>query len=126
MNDHQKLVNVNRASGAVIGFIAASVIFIALVVIVKLSVKVPAIDADRDAVIFKALSEIRTNEVVSLNNVGWVDKQRGIVRLPIATAMQLVEHNWQNPAQARADLISRAAKANAPLPKQPAKANPFE
>jgi hypothetical protein len=126
MNDDQKLANVNHASGAAIGFIVASLIFLALVVIVKLSVKVPAIDADRNATISKALFEIRTNEVASLNNVGWVDKQRGIVRLPIATAMQLVGRNWQNPAQARADLTARAKKANAPLPKQPAKPNPFE
>ncbi|HEY5296906.1 MAG TPA: hypothetical protein VIK59_03185 [Verrucomicrobiae bacterium] len=126
MNDHQKLANVNRASGAVVGFMAASVIFIALVVIVKFSVKVPAIDADRAATISKALFEIRTNEIASLNNTGWVDQQRGIVRLPIDTAIQMVERNWQNPMNARADLISRAEKANAPLPKQPAKPNPFE
>jgi hypothetical protein len=126
MNDNQKLANVNRASGAVVGFIAASVIFIALVTIVKFSVKIPAIAADRDATISKALFEIRTNEAASLNSIGWVDKQHGVVRLPIETALQMVERNWQNPAQARADLISRAAKANAPLPKQPAKANPFE
>jgi len=118
--------NVNHASGAAIGFIAASLIFIVLVALVKFSLKVPAIDADRAATISQALYQIRTNEVASLNNVGWVDKQRGIVRLPIETAVQLTEHNWQNPAAARADLISRAEKAVAPLPKQPAKANPFE
>jgi len=126
MNDHQKLTNVNHASGAVIGFIAASVIFIALVVIVKFSVKVPAVDADRAATISKALFEIRTNEVASLNQVGWVDQQRGIVRLPIETALQMVERNWKNPTNARADLKTRAEKAAAPLPKQPAKPNPFE
>jgi hypothetical protein len=118
--------NINRASGAAIGFFAASLIFIALVAIVKFSARVPAIDADRAAAISQALFEIRTNEVASLNDAGWVDKQRGIVRLPIETALQLAEHNWQNPAQARADLNARVEKANAPLPKQPAKANPFE
>jgi hypothetical protein len=118
--------NINRASGAAIGFIIASVIFAVLVVITKCSVNVPAIDADHAAAISKALFEIRTNEVASLNNVGWIDKQRSIVRLPIETAMKLAERNWQNPADARADLIARAEKAAAPLPKQPAKPNPFE
>ena len=66
MNDHHKLANVNRASVAVIGFIVASVIFLALVVIVKFSVKVPAIDADRAAAISQALYQIRTNEVTVL------------------------------------------------------------
>ena len=89
MNRNQNTPDVNRASGAAVGFIIASVIFIVLVVIVKFSVSVPAIDADRAATISKALYEIRTNEVASLNNAGWIDKQRGIVRLPIETAMQI-------------------------------------
>jgi hypothetical protein len=126
MNQNEKLANVNRASGAAIGFIAASLIFVVLVVLVKFSVKVPAIDADRNAAISKALFEIRTNEIASLENVGWVDQQRGIVRLPIETALQMTEHEWQNSTNARADLIARAEKAAAPLPKQPAKPNPFE
>lgn len=116
--------NTNHASGAAIGFIAASLIFIALVAIVKFSVRVPAIDADRASAISRALYEIHTNEVVSLNHVGWVDQPRGIVRLPIETAMQMVER--QTPESARADLIWRAEQAGAPLPKQPAKPNPFE
>jgi hypothetical protein len=123
---NNEIKNVNHASGAAIGFIAASMIFIALVVLVKSSLKVPAIDADRAATISQALFEIRTNEIASLENTGWVDKQRGIVRLPIETALQMTELEWQNPANARADLISRAEKAAAPLPKQPAKPNPFE
>jgi hypothetical protein len=118
--------NINRASGAAIGFIVASLIFIALVVMVKFSVHVPAIDADRAATISKALFEIRTNELVSLNNAGWIDKSRGIVRLPIETALQLAERNWRHPAAARADLIAREEKASAPLPVAPAKPNPFE
>ncbi|MGH7977171.1 MAG: hypothetical protein ACREDS_01760 [Limisphaerales bacterium] len=122
MNDE----NINHASGAAIGFIVASVIFAVLVVIVRFSVHVPAIDADREAAISKALFEIRTNEVASLNNAGWIDKARGIVRLPIATAMQIAGRNWQNPTNARADLIARAEKASAPLPKVAPKANPFE
>lgn len=129
MNANQDPANINRASGAAIGFIIASVIFAVLVVIVKLSVHVPAIDADRDVLISKALFEIQTNEVALLNNSGWVDQPRGIVRLPIATAMQITGRNWQNPTNARADLIAREGKATAPLPKAPAapaKPNPFE
>ena len=101
----------NRASGAALGFIIASLVFIALVALVKFSLKVPTIDADRAATISKALFEIRTNEVASFNNAGWIDRQRGIVRLPIETAMQMTEHNWQNPAAARADLNARDRKS---------------
>ena len=37
---------VNRASGAAFGFVVAGLIFVVLVVVVKFSVHVPAIDAD--------------------------------------------------------------------------------
>ncbi len=46
-----------------------------------------------------------------LNTAGWVDQDRGIVRLPIETAMQIYEQAAQNPDAARADLIARAGKA---------------
>ncbi|HTV62058.1 MAG TPA: hypothetical protein VMH30_05755 [Verrucomicrobiae bacterium] len=120
------LGQINRASGAAAGFVIATFIFVALIVIVKCSVAVPAIDADRDAAIAQSLMEIRSNEVVSLDNPGWIDRQRGIVRLPLDTALQIAAREWQNPAQARADLLAREEKATAPLPKQPAQPNPFE
>jgi hypothetical protein len=118
--------NINRAPGAAIGFLVASLIFIALVVVVKFSVHVPAIDANQTAARAKALAEIRTSEDKSLNTAGWVDQSRGIVRLPIETAMQETVQAWQNPAPARADLIARQEKAGAPAPAAPAKPNPFE
>ena len=118
--------NVNRASGAAVGFVIASLIFIALVVMVKLSVHVPAIDADASAARAKALAEIRANEDKSLNTAGWIDQSRGIVRLPIETAMQQAAQAWQNPAQARADLISRQENASAPAPVVPPKPSAFE
>jgi len=111
------------ASGAAAGFIAASVIFAVLVVAVKFLVSVPAIDADRAAMISKAFVEIHTNEIASLNNIGWVDKPRSIVRLPVETVIQMTERNWQNPAQARADLIAREEKASLPVPKVAPKPN---
>jgi hypothetical protein len=114
------------ASGAAIAFIAGSVIFAVLVVAVKLLVTVPAIDADSAAVRTKALAEIRATEAQSLNNAGWVDETRGIVRLPIETAVQLAAQEWQNPAAARADLIAREEKAVAPAPVVAPKPNPFE
>ena len=123
MNPNENAPDINRTSGAAVGFAIASVIFVVLVVIVKLSTTVPPVDAARNAIISQALYEIRTNELTQLNSPGWVDKPRGIVRLPIETAMQLAAQEWQNPAQARADLIARAKKSTAPAPKV---ANPFE
>ena len=118
--------NINRASSAATGFIIASLIFIALAIVVKFGVRVPAIDADRNAARAKALAEIRATEEKSLDNPGWIDQSRDIVRLPIETAMQKTVQAWQNPAQARADLISRQEKASKPAPVVPAKPSAFE
>lgn len=126
MNQNEKLTSVNHASGAAIAFIVASVVFAVFVVAVKLLVNVPAIDADRAAIISKTFVEMHTNEIASLENVGWADKPRSIVRLPIETAIQMIERNWQNPAQARADLIARAENAAKPAPKVAPKPNPAE
>jgi hypothetical protein len=109
-----------------INFVVACFLFVALTAVVKFSVSVPAIDADRSAVLAKNLAEIRAAEATALAIPNWVDKDRGIVRLPIETAMEIFERAAQNPAAARDDLLARAKKAAAPLPKQPAKANPFE
>jgi len=117
---------INRASAAAIGLVVACVIFAFVTVGVKLFVPVPAIDADRAAERSKALVEIRATEEKSLATPGWVDQSRGIVRLPIETAMQQSAQAWQNPAAARADLTARAEKAAAPAPVAPAKPSAFE
>lgn len=109
-----------------INFVVACLLFVALVVVVKFSVSVPAVDADRAALRSKALAEIRTAEATALNTAGWVDQDRGIVRLPIETALQLSENAAKNPAAARADLIARAAKAASVLPKTAPKPSAFE
>ena len=118
--------NISRASSAATGFIVASLIFVALAVAVKFSVQVPAIDADRNAARAKALAEIRATEDKTLNTAGWIDQSRGIVRLPIETAMQVAAQAWKNSAQARADLISRQETASKPAPVVPAKPSVFE
>ena len=72
----------------------------------------------------RALLEMRAAEADALNNVGWVDQGKGIVRLRIEDAMKLAERSWQNPAAARSNLLERVAKAYPPPPK-PAP-SPFE
>ncbi len=75
----------------------------------------------------KALGELRATEADALTHAAWLDQPRGVVRLPIDTAMKLVEHEWgSNPAAARSNLVARVKKANAPLPKAPEKPSAFE
>jgi hypothetical protein len=109
-----------------INFVVACFLSVALVVIVKISVSVPAIDADRAAVRSKDLTEILIAEDAALTTPGWVDQNRGIVRLPIEDALHIYEAAAQNPNAVRADLIARAGKAAAPLPKVAPKPSAFE
>ena len=115
------LLNSNRASGAAIAFIVGSVVFAVLTVAVKLSISVPSVDADRDVERGQALAQMRANEYTNLTVVGWVDEPRGIVRLPIETALQIAEK--QGAASLRATLIWREDQASAPAPVRPAKAH---
>jgi hypothetical protein len=97
-----------------LGFLVVCFLFAALAVKVRWSTPVPAIDADRAAVRSKALAEIRAAEAQTLNQAGWIDQSRGLVRLPIELAMQITEREWQNPAAARSNLTARAEKTAVP------------
>jgi hypothetical protein len=118
--------NANRASGAAIGLILGSVLFILLAAAVRFLTTAPDIDADAGANRSQALAKIRATESASLNQVAWIDQSRGIVRLPIETAMQMALQAWQYPAQARADLMAREKKATAPAPVVAPKPSAFE
>jgi hypothetical protein len=109
-----------------LGFLVASLLFAALVLWLKCANPVPAVDAERAAERAKDLADIRAAEVQALDNPGWIDQPRGVVRLTIDVALQMAAQAWQNPAQARADLMAREAKATAPAPVAPAKPNAFE
>ena len=121
--NHQAL---NRAAAAASGFIIACLVFGALILLMKHSMHPPGMDADSAAARAKALAELRVAESNALNHPGWIDQNRGLVRLPIGVALQITENEWQNPAAARSNLIARVEKAAAPAPPAPPKPNPFE
>jgi hypothetical protein len=109
-----------------INYAAACLLFVVIVAAAKLCIAVPGIDADRASVRSKDLAEIRAAEDAALTTPGWVDQDRGLVRLPIAQAIQIYEKAAQNPDAARADLRARAEKAAAPPPKTTPKPSAFE
>jgi hypothetical protein len=110
-----------------IGFCIACLLFAGIVIKMELSTPVPAVNADRAAVRAKALAGIRAAETQALNHPGWVDESRGLLRLPIETAMQITERvGRQDPAAVRANLANRVEKATAPAPAAPAKPSAFE
>ena len=116
-----------RGWATILAVVGASLIFAALVwEMKKYTLPAPAVDAARQAERSKARAELSAAETEALNNVGWIDQTKGLVRLPIAEAMKLAEREWQNPSQARSNLIARVEKATALPPKAPAKPSPFE
>jgi hypothetical protein len=81
---------------------------------------------DRAAVRAKALAELRAADKEALENVGWIDKEKGLVRLRIEDAKNLVLRDWQNPAAARSNLIARVEKATYVPPPPPPKPSALE
>lgn len=116
----------NGAAAAALGFAVACFILAVPILGLKHLAHPPAIDADRAAARAKALGELCGAESNALNSAGWIDQNRGLVRLPIALALKITENEWQNPAAARSNLIARVEKATAPAPPAPVKSNPFE
>jgi len=106
--------------------IVASLIFALLVLKMQQYIPPTAPDAARKAERAKALAELRAVETEALNNPAWIDQAKGLVRLPIAEAMKLAEREWQNPAQAKSNLVARVEKATALPPKPPEAPSPFE
>lgn len=62
------------------------------------------------------LQEINTAGAQALNTFGWQDQSKGLVRLSITSAMDLVVREWKVPAQGRSNLLERVEKANPPPP----------
>jgi hypothetical protein len=111
----------------IVGILGSFLIVAALVWAMRHYTQPAPLGEDRAAVRAKALVELRAAEAEALNNPGWVDQTKGLVRLPIEDAMKMVERDWgQNPAAARSNLISRVEKATAPPPKVPEKPSQFE
>ena len=107
--------------------IGAFLIVAALVWAMRHYTQAPDLNAERAAERARALAELRAAETEALNQVGWIDQGKGVVRLRVSDAMRMVEQTWgKNPAAARADLIARVEKATAVPPAAPAKPSEFE
>jgi hypothetical protein len=115
-----------RGWAMAVAALGACLIFVALVWTTRQYTRPAPLGADRKAERAKALAELRAAETEALNSAAWMDQPKGIVRLPIAEAMKLAEREWQNPAQARSNLIARVEKATALPPKAPEKPSQFE
>ena len=109
------------------GVLGSFLIFAVLVWAMHHYTQPPPLGQDRTAVRLKALADLRGAEAEGLSAPAWLDQSKGLIRLPIENAMQLVVREWScDPATARSNLIARVEKATAPPPRVPEKPSPFE
>jgi len=110
-----------------VGILGSFLIVAALAWAIHHYTQPPPLGEDRAAVRSKALAEMRAADTEALETPGWVDQTKGIVRIPIADAMTMVEHEWnQDASAARSNLTARVEKATALPPKAPETPSKFE
>jgi uncharacterized protein YdaU (DUF1376 family) len=102
-----------------VAIIGAFLIVAALVYAMRRYAQPPAPNAARAAERAAALSELRAAEADAQQNMIWINRDKGIVRLRIEDAMKVVEQQWKNPSAARSNLIARGEQATAVPPPQP-------
>ena len=124
--DESENKSCSRNCSVTVAVVIACLIFAALVWKMRQYTTPAPLGAERATERAKALSDLRAAEADALDNVGWVDPAKGLVRLPIEHAKKLTEVAWKNPAQARSNLLARVEKATAPPPKVPEKPSQYE
>ena len=109
-----------------IGILGTFLIMAALVGLMRAYTRPTPVNATRAEERRKALLDVNTQARDQLENYGWIDQGKGIVRLPIAQAIELTIRDWKNPSVARSNLIARVPKPPPPAPKQPEKPSEYE
>ncbi len=102
------------------GFLGLLLLFGAILAAVRPWAQPRGVDAARIDQRRTDLAELQNRAREELARYAFLDPAKGIVRLPIARAMELVCQEWQQPAAARSNLLARLEKALAPAP------NPYE
>jgi hypothetical protein len=115
-----------RIAANVLAILGTFLVMAFLVALMRHYTETPSLSADRAAERMKILADFKAVNAPLLEKYDWQDKDKGIVRVPVARAKELVLEEWQNPAAARSNLMERAAKAFAPAPKPPEPKNPYE
>lgn len=85
-----------------------------------------SLTAQRAAERAKNLADLRAAEATALNNYGWIDQGKGVVRLTVGRAVELTAAGGSDWAAFRKDLNARVEKATAVPPKAPEKPSAFE
>jgi len=106
--------------------LGAFLIMFALVKAMQHYTSPPPVNQERAAERRQALIEMRAATAQELQEYGWRDQGKGLIRLPVARAMEVALQEWKNPAAARSNLIARVEKATAAPPKPPEEPSIYE
>src|SRR5271168_4192832 len=109
-----------------LGLAGALLVMAGLVWLMRHYTEAPSVFAERSAERIQIKADFDAANAPLVENYDWQDQTRGIVRVPLERAKELMLEEWQNPAAGRSNLIARAAKAFAPLHKLPEKKNEYE
>ena len=103
----------------VVGIAGALLMVVALVWALQRYTLPGPLGQERAAERKKFLAELRQAEAPILTQYSWQDQPKGLVRLPITNAMEIIIREYEDPAAARALLIERIDQATAPPPEVP-------
>src|SRR5437899_8339359 len=128
MNHHQPrpALDTARVAAYAIGILGTFLIVAMLVLAMRHYTQPAPVGANRVEERYKFLQDQRAADAKALNEYDWMDRDKGIVRLPVQRALELTLQEWQNPAAARSNLISRVEKATAAPPKAAEKPSIYE
>jgi Fe2+ transport system protein B len=115
-----------RLAANVLAILGTLLVMAFLVWLMRYYTAAPSIAADRAAERLKILADFNAANAPLVEKYDWQDKDKGIVRVPLARAKELVLTEWQHPAAAHSNLMARAATAFAPPPKPPPVKNEYE
>lgn len=72
----------------------------------------PSLYSDRVQERIKAANEVNSSAQTSINEFSWVDKDKGILHIPISNAMSLIDKIYKNKETARTEFLKRIESAN--------------
>ena len=116
---NQSSFDTARATAWAIGILGTFLIVAMLVLAMRHYSQPLPVGVNRVEERYKFLHEQKASDAKALNEYDWQDKGKGIVRLPVQRAVELTLQEWQHPAAARSNLISRVEKATAVPPPKP-------
>ena len=123
----RRLADVGKFTVYIVAILAVLLIGYILMHAMRAYVQTPAINANRASERSAALAETRANAEKELRgDPVYINKNNGIVRLPIDRAMQLVIENGKDQAAFRSNLLARTEKAFKAPPAAPAAPPAFE